>query len=255
MNQLRSDSTRESGIEREPAVLAAEGMVGLLAFENARLVAEHRRLQGELAQARAAIITVGGLVRRRIEQDLHDGAQQRLIGIQIRLELACEREADSELVAELADISAQAELAYDEVRALAHGIYPAPLANRGLAEALRTISSDAPIAVEVIDEGVGRCSPAIAAAVYFCSLEAVQNAIKHAGRAARVRLTLARDRDAVRFEVADDGVGMDVSSYRPGIGLIGMRDRVRAFGGWLDISSSPGRGTCIRGSVPDLVSG
>ena len=252
---MQPDTTWNSGTERDPALLAAEGMVGLLAFENARLVAAHRRSQGELAQARAAIVAVGGSVRRRLEQDLHDGAQQRLIAIRVRLELACERGADSELAAELADIGAQVELAYDELRALAHGIYPAPLANHGLAEALRTIASDAPIAIEVIDEGVGRCSPAVAAAVYFCSLEAVQNAIKHAGRAARVRLTLARDRDAVRFEVADDGVGMDACSHRTGLGLISMRDRVRAFGGWLDIRSSPGRGTRIRGSVPDGLSG
>ena len=111
----------------------------------------------------------------------------------------------------------------------------------------------APIAISVTDEGIGRCSPSVEAAIYFCSAEAIQNAIKHAGSNVRVRVTIGRDRDRVHFAITDDGAGIDRSERGDGDGLIGMRDRVGAVGGELEIVSSPGRGTTVRGTIPDAV--
>ena len=111
----------------------------------------------------------------------------------------------------------------------------------------------APIAISVTDEGIGRCSPSVEAAIYFCSAEAIQNAIKHAGSNVRVGVTVGRDRDRVHFAISDDGVGIDHSERGDGDGLIGMRDRVGAVGGEFEIVSSPGRGTTVRGTIPEAV--
>ena len=116
--------------------------------------------------------------------------------------------------------------------------------------AVRSLAMRAPIAISVTDEGIGRCSPPVEAAIYFCSVEAVQNAIKHAGRNVRVGVTVGRGRDRVHFAISDDGVGIDQSAPGDGDGLIGMRDRVGAVGGELEIISSPGRGTTVRGTIP-----
>jgi signal transduction histidine kinase len=120
----------------------------------------------------------------------------------------------------------------------------------GLHEALRAFASKSPIPVAVADTGIGRCPRTIEAAIYFCAMEAVQNAIKHAGDGARVTITLGRDEHGVRFAIADDGVGMTEPSSRDGEGLIGMRDRIGAVGGELEISSRPGAGTTVRGTIP-----
>ena len=104
--------------------------------------------------------------------------------------------------------------------------------------------------MEVDDEGIGRCSPTVEAAIYFCATEAVQNATKHAGGHARVTITLGRDEQRVHFAVADDGVGIDNPSSADGDGLTSMRDRIAAVSGELEITSTPGHGTTVRGSVP-----
>ena len=141
----------------------------------------------------------------------------------------------------------------EELRSLAHGIYPPVLQSGGLVKALRSLAITAPIAISVSDEGIGRCSPSVEAAIYFCSAEAIQNAIKHAGGNVRVGVTVGRDRDRVDFAISDDGVGLDQSERGDGDGLIGMRDRVGAVGGELEIVSSPGRGTTVRGTIPEAV--
>jgi signal transduction histidine kinase len=111
-------------------------------------------------------------------------------------------------------------------------------------------------AIELIDEGIGRCSPTVEAAIYFCAMESVQNATKHAGSQARVTITLGRDGEQVRFAVADDGVGMDPAvAAGNGEGLASMRDRIGAVSGELEIISAPGRGTTIRATVPDTERG
>ena len=138
-----------------------------------------------------------------------------------------------------------------DLRALAHGIYPTVLLERGLADALRSVGTTAPIPIDVADEGVGRCAPTIEAAIYFCALEAIQNAIKHAGPNARVAVSLARRSEGIEFAIGDDGVGMETEAAAEGTGLVSMRDRIGAVGGELEIVSSPRAGTHVRGTVPD----
>ena len=235
-----------------PEPLHAAGMVVRLALENAELSAALRESRRELVDARARIILASDQARRMLERDLHDGAQQRLTAIQIKLEMAQESALDEDLVRQLESVSADVELAVDELRALARGIYPAVLRDHGLADAVRSLTIRAPIPTGVTDEGIGRCSAPVEAAVYFCTSEAVQNAVKHAGPDARVTVVLRRGQSGdIQFWVTDDGVGMAMPIRPGGIGLISMRDRIAAVGGELDITSSPGRGTTVRGTVPD----
>ena len=160
-----------------------------------------------------------------------------------------------QLAAQLDAIGTQSEEAIEDLRALAHGIYPPTLQDFGLGGALRAFAMTAPTpAMEVDDEGIGRCSPTVEAAIYFSVTEAVQNATKHAGSHARVTITLGRDEQRVHFAVAvavaDDGVGIDNPSSVDGDGLTSMRDRIAAVSGELEITSMPGHGTTVRGSVP-----
>jgi signal transduction histidine kinase len=232
-------------------LLEAAALVLQLAHENAQLGAAWEESLSQLVEARARIIEAGDLERRRLERDLHDGAQQRLTAIQVKLGLVQEEAQDEELAGRLASIADEAGKAIDELRALARGIYPAVLRDCGLVAALRSVARTAPIPVGVIDEGIGRCREPVEAAIYFCSLEAIQNAVKHAGAHARVTVRLARDRSGVRFEVSDDGAGMDMPARGDGIGMSSMRDRIGAIAGQLEIISASGRGTTVRGTVPD----
>jgi signal transduction histidine kinase len=232
--------------------LHAAAMVMRLGLENAELNVALRESRRELADARTRIVRASDQARRELERDLHDGAQQRLTAIVIKLGLAQERALDRDLARQLESIGAELELAIDELRDLAHGIYPAVLSDHGLVHAVRSLAIRAPIPVRVIDEGIGRCSAPVEAAVYFCTLEAVQNAIKHAGGYARVTVVLRRRPSGdVQFEVTDDGMGMTMPVRPAGIGLISMRDRIGAVGGELEIISAPGRGTRARGTIPD----
>jgi signal transduction histidine kinase len=163
-----------------------------------------------------------------------------------------ESAVDVDHVGQLESIRSEVELAADELRTLARGIYPAALSERGVAGAIRLVAISAPIPVAVIDNGIGRYSAAVEAAVYFSVREAVQNAIKHAGPDARVAVVLERgSRGGVRFEVTDDGVGMSMPTRTDGIGLISIRDRLGAVSGELEITSAPGRGTTVRGAIPE----
>jgi signal transduction histidine kinase len=197
------------------------------------------------------IVAVGDAERRRIERDLHDGAQRRLMAIQVKLGLAQEHAGDEALAAELEAIREDAAVAVEELRALAHGIYPTVLLERGVADAVRSLRMTAPVPIDLTDSGIGRCPPGVEAAIYFCVLEAVQNTAKHAGRGARVSVTLDRGPGHVEFTVSDDGVGTEPGAVTTGTGLMGMRDRIAAVGGELEITSQPGEGTSVRGTVPD----
>jgi signal transduction histidine kinase len=233
----------------DPELLQAAGAVALLALENAELEASWNASLRELADSRARLTQAGDRERRKLERDLHDGAQQRLMAIQIKLRLVEERIADRELAAELDAIGTQAAESVEELRTLAHGIYPPALRQFGLIDALRAFAMTAQIPIEIVDEGIGRCPRTVEAAIYFCAMEAVQNVTKHAGSDARVTITLGRDRGRVRFAVADDGAGMD---HLPadGEGLTSMRDRIGAVNGELAIVTAPGQGTIVRGAVP-----
>jgi signal transduction histidine kinase len=212
---------------------------------------QHEQLTSELEESRKRIARAADVERSRIERDLHDGAQQRLIGLRIKLTLAEElaRADPAAGVSAVHELGSEVELTLEELRSLAHGVYPSLLSDRGLVDALRSAMSDSPLPAQVITRRVQRQSPELETAVYFTCLEAVQNAIKHAGGATRLWISLWQDR-ALEFEVRDDGAGFELPLGHYNGGLRNMRDRIEAVGGELRIVSSPGHGTSIRGSVP-----
>jgi signal transduction histidine kinase len=223
----------------------------LLALDSGRLESELHAKVAELRTSRGRIVAAGEAERRKIERDLHDGAQQRLLAIQLKLAFAREHAGTGELADELEAIEADAAGAMEDLRALAHGIYPTVLLERGLADALRSVGVTAPIPIRMADEGIGRCSPTIEEAIYFCALEAIQNAIKHGGPKTRVTVTLLRRSTELEFRIDDDGVGIHNGAAADGTGIVSMRDRIGAVGGELEIRSSAGTGTHVRGIVPD----
>jgi len=245
------DGRPVAALIHDPALDADAGVVeGLVA--TSLMLLENIRLIEELRDSRARIVASVEHERLHLERDLHDGAQQKLLAIQLKLALAQQRAAGEDLVCQLEAIQDDAAEAVDELRRLAHGIYPPVLRERGLADALRSVAMTAPIPIQVTDEGIGRCSsPAIEAAIYFCSLEAIQNAIKHAGPQARVTVGLARRPGEIEFAIGDDGIGINTRASADSVGLLSMKDRIGAVGGELEIHSSPGAGTRIRGRVPD----
>jgi signal transduction histidine kinase len=240
----------DEALATDPELLQAAGQAVLLSLESGRLESELQSKIEALRRSRDRIVAAGETERRRIERDLHDGAQQRLMAIQVKLGLAAERTADDELAAQLEAIRLDVADAVEELRTLSHGIYPSVLLERGVGDALRSIAMTAPLGIRVTDDGLGRCSASVETAIYFCALEAIQNTIKHAGPGARVTVALRRRDAAIAFEVSDDGVGMN-GVLADGVGLVSMQDRIGAVGGELEIVSSRGRGTTIRGSVPD----
>ena len=217
----------------------------------ADMLLENAALVQELRASRARIVDSAERERRRLERDLHDGAQQRLTAIQLKLAVASEETNPDELRAELEELATQAAAAASELRSLSHGIYPPLLNDSGLAPALRSFARTSPLAVRMVDRGIGRASAGVELAIYYCVLEALQNAAKHAGPEAQAVVTLDRTRDELEFEVRDDGVGFEPAALGEGLGLVSMRDRIGAVGGRLEIRSAPGTGTTVCGSVPD----
>jgi PAS domain S-box-containing protein len=213
-------------------------------------ITDRVRLIDELRGSRARIVEAGAQERLRLERDLHDGAQNRLVAIQIKLALAREQAGAQAVATRLDEIIDDAEAAIDELRALGHGIYPTELRERGLEGALRSLAEAAPTRVRVIAESVGRHAPTIEEAVFYCVREAIQNATKHAGARAHITLSLKRRDEGVEFEVADDGSGFDPRQQASGFGLTSMRDRIAAVGGDLQTISAPAHGTRIRAIVP-----
>jgi signal transduction histidine kinase len=242
----------DAALDHEQAFIDAAAAFAAASFENHRLVAEAELLQRELEGSRERIAASAAEERREIERDLHDGAQQRLISLQIRLERAAERlDVEPTAGAEvLRELGTDVQAAYEEVRTFAHVIYPAILIERGLAAALTSSATDAPLPATVVAERVGRYPAPIEKAVYFCCLEALQNASKHAGREAAVRITVTDSDDTLSFEVHDTGVGFDPRIVPAGVGLTNIQDRVSAIGGRAAIQSAPGSGTRISATIP-----
>jgi signal transduction histidine kinase len=237
-------------------VLARE--IGL-ALHNVRLgsalqasLDELRRQADELRASRARIVAAADAERRRIERDLHDGAQSQLYALAVNVKLARELATGdpSRARAVLERLSGELEQALDQFRDLARGIYPSVLADRGLAEGLRTAVSRATLPARLEAHARGRYSPDVEATVYFCCLEALQNAGRHAGEGARATVRLWEDAGRLRFAVADDGTGFDTATRRDGAGLVNLGDRLGALGGELTVHSSPGQGTTVEGAVP-----
>jgi signal transduction histidine kinase len=241
----------DTQLSEDPELLETAGEIALLAVEHAELERAQRAALTELAESRARLAKASDGERRRLERDLHDGAQQRLTAIQIKLRLATERVADTQLAEKLECIGVEVAEAVDEIRALSHGIYPAVLRSAGPVTALRSLAMRATIPIVVADGGIGRCPASVEAAIYFCCAEAVQNSIKHAGEGATVAVSLARDSEGIRFTIADDGVGIrGQNGGGGGDGLVGMRDRIGAVGGELAVSSEPGHGTEVHAFIP-----
>jgi len=237
--------TFDPGLHTQEERVQAIAALGSVALERARA-------EAELRAVRRRLVSVADHERRRIERSLHDGAQQRLVGMAIRMTAARDTLAErpERALALLRELGADVQEALQELRELAHGLYPPVLVDHGLPEALRSAARHAPMPVEVGLADVGRLEALQEAAVYFCCAEALQNVAKHGGPDARTVVRLWREDDLVAFEVSDEGRGFVVGALRPGTGLMGMRDRMQDVGGALDIDSAPGRGTRVHGRLP-----
>ena len=225
--------------------------------EFGELIASFNTMMEELARAaeevqasQARIVAASDAERRRMERDLHDGAQQHLVLLRLKLAMAERALARDPASAGplLDEAKADLESALAQLRDLAHGIYPAILESDGVVAALRDAATRSPLRVSVHDGSTGRYPPAIEAATYFCCLEALQNAAKHAGDEAAVNVTIDERDGLLTFEVADDGPGF--TGTPSGSGLTNMADRVGALGGKITIEAEPGKGTRVRGAMP-----
>jgi len=211
---------------------------------------EHAQLVEELRSSRARCVAAAQRERLRVEGNLHDGTQGRLLDIQIRLEAARELATDERLVEELRTLASDTAAAVEDLRAVARGLYPTVLRERGLPDALRSVARGAAAPATIVDRGVPRCDSTVEEAIYFCVLEAIQNSTKHAGEHAQVTVVLEPRGANLEFSIMDAGAGFDPSRYTGGIGMLSMRDRIGAVGGELVVASEPGRGTTVRGVVP-----
>jgi signal transduction histidine kinase len=221
-----------------------------LVLRNARLTAELLANVEELRASRRRLVQAQDEERRKIERNLHDGAQQQLVAVNVRLGLLERLAEDPEKVrAAATQLQGAVADALEDLRNLARGIYPPLLADKGLAEALASQGRKAVVPTSVEPDSVGRYPQEIEAAVYFCALEALQNIGKYA-RASSAVVRLTETGGELRFEISDDGDGFDASSTNYGTGLQGMADRLAAIGGALEVESAPGSGTTIRGSIP-----
>ena len=206
----------------------------------------------DIRASRQRLVAAQDAERRRIERNIHDGAQQQLVALAIKLSLAesmigVDVEGEREMLGEL---RGDATAAVEELRDLARGIYPPLLVGEGLIAALSAQAAKAPVPTTVVAGQLGRYPQDVEAAAYFCILEALQNAAKYSSATrARVQIDVGRDGN-LEFEVADNGVGFDTSARAFGSGLQGIADRLGAHGGTLDVDSAVGAGTVVRGRLP-----
>jgi signal transduction histidine kinase len=247
--------------EEQDRVLTELARPVALALHNSRLdtalqasLDDLRVANEELQASRARIVAASDQSRRQIERNLHDGAQQHLVALAVKLGLARQLlEADpATLGPMLEELRGDAQETLTQLRELAHGIYPPLLMDRGLTEALRAAANRAVLSTDVVAD-VDRYPPEAEAAVYFCCLEALQNAGKHAGEGARITITVSEADHELMFEVTDTGAGFDVEHAAAGHGFVNMGDRLGAIGGVLEVTSTIGAGTTIRGRVPLVV--
>jgi signal transduction histidine kinase len=215
------------------------------------MVLRNVRLVEDLRTSRQRLVAAQDEERRRLERNIHDGAQQQLVALAVKARLArqlTERDP-AKAAAMLEQIESETQVALEDLRDLARGIYPPLLADRGLVAAIEAQSRKSHLGVEVDAAGVGRFPADVEATVYFCALEALQNVAKYAA-ANRTVIRMSRSNGALSFEVVDDGRGFDPSAVASGSGLQGMADRLAAVGGSLEVRSAPGRGTTVAGRVP-----
>lgn len=234
----------------EPKLVRAAGAAARLALENARLQAETRVQLEQVKESRVRIVAAADEERKRIERDLHDGAQQRLAALALQLRTAQRRldsrEADPAVEALLESAVLELQAANEELRELVRGVYPAILTEEGLAAALESLALRNPFPIE-LDVLEGRLPPRVEATAYFVTCEGLANVTKHA-QATRASVSIARHNGLLAVEIADDGVG----GARPleNSGLSGLADRVEALGGHLHVESPAGGGTRLLAAIP-----
>jgi signal transduction histidine kinase len=217
----------------------------------------------ELRASRSRIVAASDDSRRQIERNLHDGAQQHLVAMAVKIGLVRQLlDSDPGTAAGLLEeLRSDVQDTLNELRELAHGIYPPLLRDRGLPEALQTAANRATLDTVVETDGIGRYPEGVETAVYFCCLEAMQNAGKHAGDGSHVTVRVRLDgastngngsapHEVLHFSVQDDGGGFDLASGGDGHGFVNMRDRLGAIGGDLTVVTAPGGGTTISGDIP-----
>jgi signal transduction histidine kinase len=220
-----------------------------LVLRNVRLTSELRDTIDELRASRRRLVEAQNVERRKIERNLHDGAQQQLVALKVQLGLLDRFAADPDRVKQMADVLQDSlQEALDDLRDLARGIYPPLLSDQGLSIALEAQARKAPVPTRVQSDGVGRYSEEIESAVYFCALEAMQNVAKYADATSTV-IRLAETGGSLLFEIEDDGRGFEVNETGYGTGLQGMADRLDAIGGILEVASELARGTLVRGRI------
>jgi signal transduction histidine kinase len=238
----------DPSLSDEPQLVRAVGAAAALALENQRLAAELRARIEDLRASRARVVEAGDAERRRLERNLHDGAQSRLVAVALKLQLVRMRvDASSEAAQLLEESSAELQASLDELRELARGLHPAVLIDQGLRAAIRILASRAPVPVEIAAMPAEPLPPAVEIAVYFTVAEALTNVAKYANAShAGVSITIAGA--TVVVDVTDDGIGgADVTA---GSGLRGLSDRVAALDGRLELHSPAGAGTRLHAEIP-----
>jgi signal transduction histidine kinase len=233
----------------DPMNPAKERLIHDLAAQ-AGLVLRNVKLIEELRASRQRLVAAQDEERRKLERNIHDGAQQQLVALTVKLRLAQGLVAKDAGKAEamLADLQAETQTALEDLRDLARGIYPPLLADKGLAAALEAQGRKAAVPTTVETDGIGRYPQAIESAVYFCALEALNNVAKYA-EASAVTVSLSHANGHLTFSVVDDGGGFDPAETGYGTGIQGMADRLDAIGGALEVRSAPGAGTTVTGSI------
>lgn len=224
----------------------------LLRARNAHLQDELSSSTRDLEVSRRRLLDAAVAERQRIQRDLHDSAQQHLVGMRVKLSLAQGSIGRDQARTEhlLSGLQSELEAALQEVRSLANGVYPPVLTQYGLAGALKAACRRASVPVSLQTHGLARYARDIEGAVYFTCVEALQNSEKHAGRHARTIVQIWQECERLRFVVRDSGAGFDRASAKDGTGLLSMRDRIEAAGGTLTIASAPRAGTIVSGDVP-----
>jgi signal transduction histidine kinase len=235
-------------LDDEHQLLDAVGAAAGMSLENARLQAELRARVEELRGSRARVIEAGQKERQRLERDLHDGAQQRLIALSLRLSLLDRRlAAEPEAREELAAARREVTLSLEELRDVARGIHPAVLSGHGLEVAVESLAARAPLRVRLALDGVGRLPERVEVAAYYVVSESLANIAKHA-QAREAKVSLEQQPGRLVVEVVDDGVGG--ADTERGSGLRGLADRVEALGGRLRVWTPLGGGTRVQAEIP-----
>jgi signal transduction histidine kinase len=247
---VRMPKAEPLGPTTEKLLQDLAGQAGLI-LRNVRLTEELKAKLEELRASRQRLVTAQDEERRRLERNIHDGAQQQLVALAVNLKLARTLSSkDPQKAQEILDrLQAEAQETMENLRDLARGIYPPLLADKGLAAALESQARKATLPVSVVPDGIGRYPQEAEAAAYFCVLEALQNTSKYAA-ATRATVRLAEQDGDLVFEVVDDGKGFDPVTTPRGSGLQNMADRVEALGGRVEVASAPGRGTTVIGRIP-----